>query len=1366
MLAGEQPNTEPSALESDSSTDPRTHSPRALFTQRFTDLYAAAGNPTLRRVATAAESRMRAAHGNRPGGASAQRISDWKSGRNVPARFESLLPVVLTLIDLARTKGTPLTRELAEPKEWQRLWHAATTWNPEEQNEAACPYPGLNSYRPENRELFFGRARATTELADLVRDATGIVAVVGASGAGKSSLLAAGLVPALPDWEVVSLTPGPHPLETLLHAATPAETEEPVAADDQPGAEHSIDDAARGGNLAPRPDRPRRLLVVDQFEELFTLCTDESERERILDTLHTCATRTVDPLAVVIALRADFYAHCLDYPVLQDALERRAFLLGPMRLDELAQAVSGPARAAGLELEPGLEELVITELCGVGDHRDRRSYDPGALPLLSHVMAATWQHREGRRLTINGYRKAGGVTGSVTETAESAWSELSSTQQAAAREILLGLVTVSQDAQDTRRFAHRSDLLTRAAHEEDAAAALELLSRTRLVTLDAESVTLTHEIVLTAWPRLRAWIDEDRVGYLVRQRLAADAAEWAAQERDSALLYRGSRLQNTLDHVCPPPVGPLAHEFLTAAAAARDQGRRRSTGYKAVLALLAVILLVLGFAAFTQTRLALQQRDDQRFAAVLAEADRLRETDPSLAAQLYLVARQLRPDHAELRSRLFQTQNRPLATTNPAHDSGIWRMAYRTGGVLATVGFDDNLRLWDVTDPYRPSQLGRPLDDNHVAFSPDGGLMATSGGDHNGIRLWDTTVPASPRELSTMPEPSGPGSGVMALTFADNGRVLVTVTTESVTLWDLSNTAAPTPGAPHHLYRDKSARRAFSIPVIAVSPDGRVLAVSYDADDGPNQQWVRLLNVAGGATPTVLNNQVNTAKVAIRDMEFSPDGNTLVLATAGGDSYALGGTKAVLHFWDVSDRGKARQLGAPLTNGVDEVQDLAFSPDGRVLAVASRAEVSLWNVTEPAFPTLITNELSVKGAVCRSSGTEYQCDGGAYTVAFTPDGRSLLTGNGDGKLRTWALPSSVLTGHAGELSRPRMDAVGDRMTTVSSDGRIAVWDIRNRQLPVRIGEYRLPPDRYQQTLSPDGRTMLVTGPDRSATGGRASVNTMLDLSDPQRIRPIDGWQQRLDQGITASMSPDWRMMATVENDSSLQLWDLTDRSRPTPIGAALESPDIRWAVFSPDRKTLLVQQQSRVFAQSGNDLVISRWDITDPQHPQSLGEMLRLPGKSFLTQVVYTHDLNTLLVTDGTEMSLWDISDPARPLTLGNSETEGSQQWSSVRISADDRQILVSTTDNSVQLWDFTDRSRPRRVGSPLLEPGKARFLVDFHPDGRFIAGAADDGMLRLWDLDEQRVIDHICAITGGLWTRELWRSHLPDLEYNPPCGQ
>ncbi|MFB7721617.1 WD40 repeat domain-containing protein [Nocardia sp. NPDC056100] len=1323
----------------DTDSDPQVRSPRTHFAQRFAELYEAAGNPTLRRVAAAAEQRMRAAQGTRPGGASAQRISDWKAGRNVPARFESLLPVVLTLIDLARKTGQPLTRELAEPKEWQRLWHSATTWNPEADTESACPYPGLISYASADHNLFFGRTRATTELTDLIRTTTGPITLIGASGAGKSSLLAAGIIPALTDWETTALTPGTHPLTALAEALT-----ESTQADSAPA---QLDSA-----LAPRTDGPRRLLIIDQFEELFTTCATEREREDFLTTLHTAATRTDDPIAVVLALRADFYAHCLNYQLLQQSLEERSYLLGPMRPDELAQAISAPARAVGLELEPGLEELVITELCGAGDHHGRPTYDPGALPLLSHVMAATWQQREGRRLTTNGYRRAGGVVGSVTETAEHAWNELTQQQQTAAKNILLGLVVVSQDSRDTRRTAQRPELLRRAGDPEDATAVLELLSRTRLISLDADAVTLTHEIVLTAWPRLRAWIDEDRVGYLVRQRVELDAAEWAAQERDSSLLYRGTRLRNALDHVNPPPVGPLAEEFLTAASTARIRTRRRSSRTKAILAVLGAALLVLGFAAYAQTRLVDQQRENKTFTAVLAEADRMRGSDPSLAAQLYLVARQLRPHDEEVRTRLLRTQDMPLVTTSPGHPDGIWQLHYRPGNVLTTLSWDNTVRRWDVTDPRHPVALGQPLADvDFIATSPDGALLATSDQDRR-ILIWDMRDPATPRQLSVLPPP---GKNVMDMRFAgSDGRTLVLVANDRLTFWNLRNPVAPISGPAHELH---SPTTVLSTPHIAVSPDGRMLAVGRDTDGNAFTAAIELLSLGDDMTTRVIVDRLAPGEISIGDPVFSPDGRTLAVATYGGTSTSLN-SKGFIQFWNITDPAKPQQVGMPLATGTTGVTALAYSPDGRTLAFSGAKGIALWNVTEPEVPALITDELSVTSTTCRVRSSEFPCTGQPLDFTFTADGRNLLAAGVGGEILTWSLPPSMLTGHAGSMSTPHFDISGDRMTTQSSDGRITVWDLRNRNAPGRIGEYRVPPGLYSTELSPDGRTLLLVDPNRAAP------LQFLDLSDPAHITVQAQWQVPGDQTQTFRFSPDWRTLATVDSKDRVQLWELTDRAHPRASGAplTLESAAATDVYFGIDGKTLITEQQTG--GPTKLDMVVTRWDITDPDHPRSQGDPLRIAGDQFLRGVQFSPDQRTMITITQQTIRLWDISDPTRFTQLGDPIAAHSQMVSSLVFTTDGRTMATSSTDGSVQLWDFTDRAHPRHSGAPLIEPGTAPWILTFPPNGHHLVGVTDDGAIRLWDLNEQTAVDRVCTITGKYWTPELWQRYLPQLPYNPPC--
>ncbi|MEC3954911.1 WD40 repeat domain-containing protein [Nocardia sp. CDC153] len=1358
--------------------DDQIGSPRALFARRFAELYEAAGNPTLRRVATAAENRMRAAQGTRPGGASAQRISDWKAGRNVPARFESLLPVVLTLIDLARKSGRPLPRHLADPKEWQRLWQSATTWNPDADSEPPCPYPGLTAYDGHNRTLFFGRTRATTELTDLVRTATGIVVLIGASGAGKSSLLAAGLIPALPDWETTLFTPGADPLAALRRAIaettnataaaaehTAAKSADPItkpadhpdadstdrAATEQSGravadaVDVESDSAAEPTALAPRVDGPRRLLVIDQAEELFTTCGSDREREDFLALLNTCATRADDPIAVVLALRADFYAHCLDHLVLQDALEHRSYLLGPMRTDELAQAISGPARAAGLELEPGLEELVITELCGAGDHHGRRTYDPGALPLLSHVMAATWQHREGRRLTTTGYRKAGGVVGSVAETAEHAWNELSPAQQSAARDLLLGLVTVRRDARDTRRPALRSDLLARAANPADATAALELLSHTRLITLDADAVTLTHEIVLTAWPRLRTWIDEDRVGYLVRQRLESDAAEWAAQHRDPSLLYRGTRLRNALDNVDPPPVGPLAHEFLAAADAASRKSRNRSRRTTGILAILGVGLLVLAFGVYSQNRLADQRRDDKNFAAVLAQADRVHQTDPSLAAQLNLIAWRMRPGDNDVRSRLLQSQIDPLVTVTSAHPQQVVQLAYQPNAkVLVSLASDRGLRLWDSTDTRHPRQLGKQLDRvDGVAVGP-ANLMATTAVQEapGTVTLWDIADPAIPRQLATLP--NLPESGPLRTAFTADGHTLAVETRTHLMLWSVGDPRAPVLTAMRTLPASGGAPGE-----IRFSPDGRLLAL-VALDLTANTAAVQLWNVANPANPTLLTPALDAPAELVLAIDFSPDSTMLAVGsseeTRVSDDSAIG-----VRLWDVRDAAHTRPL-ATLDTGSRLLRALVFSPQGDTLAVSGNRGSSVWNITDPANPTRLIDQLPMSPSLCHFGQLSSQCIGGPDTLAFAPDGRTLAAGGYSGDIQIWSLPSAVLAEPVGAGPSPAYAANGNRLANVTGSGRVVLWDVRDPTLPTRIGEYRAESVTPAVRLSADGNTLLVF--DMLS----ARVRTV-DLTDPAHPRTLGDWtlatpkSQRI-----ATISRSNRLMATVGSDS-FQLWDLSDSTRPQPIGTPRPLGESGSAFFGADDSTLILYRMPG--EQGRQQLIAELWNITDPTRPQLVSELLNRPA-TVIDTVGITPDQKTLVDTSNERIQLWDITAPSKPVRLGDPFTAHTVPIVPF-VSTDPRTLFTVGVDGTLQRWDLSDRAHPKLI-TALAQSVSYSWNAALAPDRRHIASASTDGTLHLWDLDEQHAVDRICALTGTMWTEDLWHRYLPQLPYHPPC--
>ena len=566
------------------------------------------------------------------------------------------------------------------------------------------PYRGLNAFGERDAALFFGRAPAVSQVLELMSRrlaGTGLVVLSGVSGAGKSSLVHAGVLPQLrgaglasapeaASWPCLVFTPGSRPLEELAVRVAPAAGANAPAvlrelAADPAGfamtARQAVlaypDAAAPGSGLPDRVAQRRVLLVVDQLEQLFTLCRSEGERLGFITALHAASAAAGEgqlPAAlVVLVVRADFEARLADYPLLAAPVQDR-YLLTAMTERQLRMAITQPAATAGSSVDTALVQALLEE---IGTRSSPPGADPGqtigagVLPLLSHALDQAWRGRTGPTLTLADYERTGGIEGAVAASAQRAYDRLTPDQQVIARQVFTRLTATTSDGIDTAARATRADLTAGKddAGTRDVEAVLETFTAERLLTLAAGTVEISHEALLTAWPLLHdTWLAETRADRIVRTRLHSTAAEWARNSRDPTYLYRGSLLEAATDTAARIEADPVRYPSLThterafLAGSTRAASRSRSQRQVAValLAVFALVASVVSVFAFYQRSAAVRQRDQAIYDQTVAEALQFGTSDTSLAAQLNLAAYRMQrtPDEA---SRLLNTENTPLS---------------------------------------------------------------------------------------------------------------------------------------------------------------------------------------------------------------------------------------------------------------------------------------------------------------------------------------------------------------------------------------------------------------------------------------------------------------------------------------------------------------------------------------------------------------------------------------------------------------------------------------------------------------------------------------------------------------------------------
>uniref|UniRef100_UPI0015EFDCBF nSTAND1 domain-containing NTPase n=1 Tax=Amycolatopsis pittospori TaxID=2749434 RepID=UPI0015EFDCBF len=1244
-----------------------------------------AGNPTYRELG-------RRAH------YSAGTLSEAAGGKKMPS-------LAVTLAYVRACDGPEV--------EWEARWHDVTERTRlgvgdspvVPANGESAPYIGLAAFGADDASRFFGRERLVEKLVTRLSGQR-FLAVLGASGSGKSSLLRAGMLPAVAKESVTLLmTPGSRPLQECAV---------------QFGAALGL---AAGGLLTEFTEHPRNLglaarqlvadrdgdvvLVVDQFEEVFTLCQDADERAAFLSALVTATTEPESRTKVVLGIRTDFYTHCARHPELVEAMQDAQILVGPMSTEELRQAISRPAIDAGYRVENALVSRLVADATG----------QAGVLPLLSHALLETWRRRHGNTLTLTGYESTGGIERSVAQTSEHTFTALSERQQRLAHQIFLRMTALGEGTEDTKRRITRDEV---DADDPDVATVLDRLASSRLVTLDDNGIEIAHEALIRGWPRLREWLAEDREGLRVHRQLTEATDAWESVGHDDGWVYRGARLAIAREWADEHDTALSQRErrFLDASVAIENEeqtaARRRTRRLRQLVALLAV-LLVLATAATVYAVRAEQTATSQRNSAlaqkVAGQAIEMRATNPALAAQLALAAYRTDPS-VETRSSVLGMFESPYSTRVVGHGNRINSTALRGDGrFLVTGSWDHTAKLWDITEKHHPVEVatlaGHTANVNSVAFSSDGGAVATAGWDKT-ARLWNVSDPARP----------GPGvvvgehpSRVNAVAFSPTAAVLATADGDgTVRLFDVRDLAKPVLVAtlPGH---------AGNINGLVYSPDGRTLA-STGTDT-----TVRLWDVADPLKTRPLG--VVTGHTGIvHAAAFSPDGRTLATASADQTS----------RLWNIAEPMTPVPLGT-MAGHKAIVRSVAFSPDGKSLVSTGFDRTArLWDIADPKSPREKPSLTGHTAAV--------------VWATFSGDGRTLATASDDQTVRLWDLPGPAISGPAKAACRAVFSPDGKLLATGSQDGVVRLIDVADRRNPRELGKIPGFADGEGVcglAFSPDGRTLAV--------GAWNHTMRLIDVSDPRKPVDMGVFDRPADEIDAVAFSADGRTLATAGTDHTVKLWDVADIRKPVELATLTgHEDDVHSIAFSPDGRTLL---------SGGWDHTARLWDISAVKAPKQLSVLSGHSDTVF--SVAYSPD-GELVATGSADRAarIWDVSNPAAPretaLLAGHTDNVIA-----VTFSGDGKTLATGSYDRSVRLWDVSDPGSVRESAS-LTEDRDRVYAVAFAPDGHTLAGAVADGIVRLWETGPERAAERICAAVHPKITAAEWEQRLPGLDYRPPC--
>ncbi|KZL47740.1 hypothetical protein A2T98_21600 [Nodularia spumigena CENA596] len=1170
-----------------------------------------------------------------------------------------------------------------------------------------CPYRGLRAFGEEDAQYFYGREVVVQQL---IRDLEqkSFIAVVGASGSGKSSVVQGGLIaqlrrgkllPGSEDWWMRSFRPGVNPLQALSRRLVDSGTEKEKAYQ-QLQLEGMLFQEVEGlAHWVRHRPEPMVVLVVDQFEELFTIAPSE-DRQRFLAVVLGALESLPEKFKLIITLRADFIAPCLEVPKLVKLLQQSSLLLPPcLTEEEYRRIIINPAEQVGLTVEAELVEVLLQEL----------QHSPGDLPLLEFVLEQLWEYRENGAITLQAYQQhLGGIKGALESKAQSVYHSLDPEAQECARWIFLSLTQLGEGTEDTRRRVLKSELIVKkypvalvertlqvliAAKlvvvnlEEDAGAfgdrkkaggqgagsrgeEVGLVTQSSLLSASFAPVTIevAHEVLIRYWSTLRWWLEENRAILRSHRQIAQAATLWSNSGEQPDFLLQGVRLAEAEEIYVnyTDEVSVDVQRFIQACLIERQRQQQKEKNRLRKAQRTVGIMSILGLTAFSLAVLAYQQTQKAQLREIqalnslsenfLLSHQQLEALVTSLKAGREVqkitpgIPKNIQAETANiLQQAVYGTQER----NRLSHNSWVSSVSFSPDGQILASGYADNsIKLWGSNGSLLATLTEHQDSVNSLSFSPNGKMLASASSD-NSIKLWS-------RDGKLLTTLIGHIHGVNSVRFSPNGEVLASGSNDNTAkLWSRNGKLLV-----------NFIGHNGSVKSVSFSPEGDTMASA--SDDGTVKLWSldgRLLSTLPASTREVL------------DVSFSPDGQTIASASADH----------TIKLW--SRDGNLLRTIEGHSGGVWQVK---FSPDGKIMASASADKtIKLWTRAGNLLGTL--------------QGHSHEVN----SLSFSPDSQRLASASDDNTIRLWKLERNLpqtFYGHKGSVNDVKFTVDGSNITSFSSDNTMKIWNLNGELLQTLPSPIE---DVTSISFTRDGKTVALASADQSIQI-RQRDGTLLHT-----LKGHKHWVRSM------SFSPDDQILASASADKTIKLWSRDGRLLHTLDGHNGWVTNIQ---FSPDGK---------IIASASADKTIKLWSLD--------GRLLKtFPGHSAsIWSINFAPDGKTIAsASDDTTVKLWNLDGSLLQTFQGHSGLV-----THVSFSADGKMLASASDDDTIKLWN---------INSGILlktffgHNGDVK-SVNFSPDGKMLVSGGQDATIKLWNLQEielqtlnlNQLLNHACDRLG-----------------------